>query len=107
MLASRLGLGEPVIGALQHAYERWDGKGLPNGTAGEAIPLEIRISSVARDIDLAVHGNRDPMVLLNQRRGKVRPEGGGHLRRHTPPLERGGRLGGALGERARPGIPCG
>ncbi|HUF14526.1 MAG TPA: HD domain-containing phosphohydrolase [Acidimicrobiia bacterium] len=71
MLASRLGLGEPVIGALQHAYERWDGKGLPNGTAGEAIPLEIRISSVARDIDLAVHGNRDPMVLLNQRRGKA------------------------------------
>jgi putative two-component system response regulator len=32
--------------ALTH-HERWDGKGYPNGLAGEAIPIEGRIASIA------------------------------------------------------------
>jgi diguanylate cyclase (GGDEF)-like protein len=30
-------------------YERWDGKGLPQGLAGESIPLAVRVLQVARD----------------------------------------------------------
>ena len=33
MLAGRAGLGRPVVEALAHAYERWDGKGAPAGLA--------------------------------------------------------------------------
>lgn len=36
--------------ALTH-HERWDGKGYPHGIAGEAIPLEGRISAVADVFD--------------------------------------------------------
>ena len=36
--------------ALSH-HERWDGRGYPNGLAGEAIPIEGRITSVADVFD--------------------------------------------------------
>jgi len=34
-----------------HQYERWDGRGLPAGTAGDLIPLGSRILAVARDFE--------------------------------------------------------
>lgn len=71
MLATRLGLDQAVVTALAHAYERWDGKGFPQGLKGEDVPLEIRICSVARDIDLAIQTGEDPMRLLAKRRGKA------------------------------------
>ena len=71
MLARRLRLGEPVIDALAHAYERWDGKGLPNGLSGEDIPLEVRIAAVARDVDLFARHGSDVVGLLAKRRGKA------------------------------------
>ncbi len=48
-LAGRLGLGQGVLTALWHAFERWDGKGFPNRTAGEAIARPMRIVLVAQD----------------------------------------------------------
>jgi HD-GYP domain-containing protein (c-di-GMP phosphodiesterase class II)/DNA-binding CsgD family transcriptional regulator len=51
-LATRLGLGDTVSGALAHAYERWDGKGFPDGLAGDEVPIAIRIVAVARDAEL-------------------------------------------------------
>ena len=48
-LATRLGLGDGVVDALAHAYERWDGRGLPDGLAGEAIPVAVRVVVVARE----------------------------------------------------------
>src|SRR5262245_1603048 len=35
MLAARLGLGSSVCDALRHAFERWDGRGFPDGLSGE------------------------------------------------------------------------
>jgi HD-GYP domain-containing protein (c-di-GMP phosphodiesterase class II)/DNA-binding CsgD family transcriptional regulator len=52
MLAARAGLDAPVVEALEHAYERWDGKGFPAGLAGDAVPLAVRVVVVARDADL-------------------------------------------------------
>lgn len=53
MLAGRVGLQEPVVDALGHAYERWDGKGYPDRLEGAAIPLAVRLAAVARGADLA------------------------------------------------------
>ena len=41
-LAAALGLGEDVRDALYMTFARWDGKGVPAGVAGEAIPLPAR-----------------------------------------------------------------
>ncbi|HSJ27203.1 MAG TPA: HD domain-containing phosphohydrolase [Acidimicrobiia bacterium] len=70
MLARRLGLEESVVRSLEHAYERWDGKGLPDRMAGSDVPIEIRIAGVARDIDLATRAGVDVSALLTARRGK-------------------------------------
>jgi HD-GYP domain-containing protein (c-di-GMP phosphodiesterase class II) len=71
MLARRAGLEQPVVDALGHAYERWDGKGYPAGLEGDAIPLAVRVALVARDADLAVMLGDDPREGLGARRGRA------------------------------------
>jgi len=36
-----------VLPIVRHHHERWDGKGYPDGLAGEAIPLWARIVALA------------------------------------------------------------
>lgn len=43
-----------VIDIVKHHHERWDGKGYPDGLAGENIPLGARIMSVADSYDAMV-----------------------------------------------------
>ena len=69
MLAARMGLAQPVVDALAHAYERWDGKGHPERLAGEAIPRAVRVVVVARDVDLALATGDDPRAWTRARRG--------------------------------------
>jgi len=38
---------QELIPAIRHHHERWDGKGYPDGLAGQNIPLEARIIAVA------------------------------------------------------------
>jgi HD-GYP domain-containing protein (c-di-GMP phosphodiesterase class II) len=40
-----------VLGVARHHHERWDGRGYPDGLAGEAIPLEARIAAIADSLD--------------------------------------------------------
>jgi putative two-component system response regulator len=40
-----------TLGAIRHHHERWDGRGYPDGLAGEAIPLRARIMAVADAYD--------------------------------------------------------
>ena len=40
-----------ALNVVRHHHERFDGRGLPNGLAGEAIPLEARIVAVADTFD--------------------------------------------------------
>ncbi|WP_165362430.1 HD domain-containing phosphohydrolase [Promicromonospora panici] len=49
MLTVRLGLPSAVSALFAHASDRWDGRGWPAHTKGEAIPLPMRIAHVARD----------------------------------------------------------
>jgi HD-GYP domain-containing protein (c-di-GMP phosphodiesterase class II)/DNA-binding CsgD family transcriptional regulator len=69
MLAGRVGFEPPVVEALAHAYERWDGKGYPAGLRGDAVPLAVRIGVVARDADVAAALGGSPHELLNRRSG--------------------------------------
>jgi HD-GYP domain-containing protein (c-di-GMP phosphodiesterase class II) len=70
-LAARLAMPEPVRHSLAHAYERWDGKGHPEGLAGDAVPLAIRVVTVARDLELWAReaGWREANEVLARRRG--------------------------------------
>jgi HD-GYP domain-containing protein (c-di-GMP phosphodiesterase class II)/DNA-binding CsgD family transcriptional regulator len=71
MLARSAGLERPVVDALAHAYERWDGKGFPAGLEGDAIPLAVRIAVVARDADLAAMTGDEPREWMHERRGRA------------------------------------
>jgi HD-GYP domain-containing protein (c-di-GMP phosphodiesterase class II) len=70
-LASRVGLDEAVCQALAHAYERWDGKGYPDGLGGDEVPIAVRVVSVARDAELWERRAGWPATLevLTHRRG--------------------------------------
>ncbi|WP_018466389.1 GAF domain-containing protein [Calidithermus timidus] len=47
-MARRLGFLPPAtLEVIRHHHERWDGKGYPDGLAGEAIPLLARIFALA------------------------------------------------------------
>jgi putative nucleotidyltransferase with HDIG domain len=41
----------PVVPVVRHHHERWDGKGYPDGLAGEEIPLTARVLSVVDCFD--------------------------------------------------------
>ncbi len=41
----------PMLSIIRHHHERWDGKGYPEGLAGEAIPLLARVVAVADSFD--------------------------------------------------------
>jgi putative nucleotidyltransferase with HDIG domain len=46
-VAARIpGLNSGVLEVIRHHHERWDGRGYPDGLAGEAIPLAARIFAV-------------------------------------------------------------
>jgi putative nucleotidyltransferase with HDIG domain len=62
-----------VCDALAHGYERWDGKGDPDGLAGEDVPLAVRLAVVARDVDLFAEsgGWSAAAAVLSQRRGRA------------------------------------
>jgi len=47
LLAQRLGLPELVQEAVSASFERYDGRGLPRGLVGDAIPIEMRIAQLA------------------------------------------------------------
>jgi HD-GYP domain-containing protein (c-di-GMP phosphodiesterase class II) len=52
LLAERLGLGQEVCDVLPHAFERWDGRGLPVGLRGEQISVEMRIVQLADIVEV-------------------------------------------------------
>jgi HD-GYP domain-containing protein (c-di-GMP phosphodiesterase class II) len=72
-VAERLELGPDVVTALGQLYERWDGRGLPNGLRGEAIAPAVRVVSLVQDA-LAIFDAQDAGVALaavRRRRGSA------------------------------------
>jgi HD-GYP domain-containing protein (c-di-GMP phosphodiesterase class II) len=70
--AGWLGLGEEIHAALEFVFARWDGRGLPD-TAGDAIPLPMRLLHVARDISLFVSaaGPDEARAVIERRTGSA------------------------------------
>ena len=50
-IISQIPFLEDVSRIVRHHHERWDGKGYPDGIAGESIPLGARIFAVADSFD--------------------------------------------------------
>jgi HD-GYP domain-containing protein (c-di-GMP phosphodiesterase class II) len=71
LLARRAGLSPPLVEALEHAYERWDGNGHPDGLARDDVPAAVRIGVVARDAELASRVGVPPAEWLRRRRGRA------------------------------------
>lgn len=71
VLCDRMGLDPQVGQALTYMFERWDGKGLPNGAREEQIPLEIHIVHLADvvEVHLRTSGLDRALDIVKARRG--------------------------------------
>jgi HD-GYP domain-containing protein (c-di-GMP phosphodiesterase class II) len=72
-MAERLGLGPGVRAGLYDMFERWDGKGVPRGIAGEAISLGARFAQVATSA-VAFHdlgGSELAAEVVRRRSGRM------------------------------------
>jgi diguanylate cyclase (GGDEF)-like protein/PAS domain S-box-containing protein len=55
MIASEVEALQQLVPIVRHHHERFDGKGYPDGLAGEDIPLEARILAVVDSFDAMIH----------------------------------------------------
>jgi HD-GYP domain-containing protein (c-di-GMP phosphodiesterase class II) len=71
LLAEQLGLPDAVQAAVGASYERWDGKGWPDGIKGDAIPIAARLSGLAEYVEVAhrLGGVEAARVLARKRAG--------------------------------------
>jgi HD-GYP domain-containing protein (c-di-GMP phosphodiesterase class II) len=70
-LAGRLGLDQRVRDSVEQTFERWDGKGVPNGARGEQILLTSRMVALA-DVIEVYHRAAGPAAAVDvarRRRG--------------------------------------
>lgn len=72
-IARRLAMPEPVQDALLQIFEQWDGKGAPNGTQGEAIPIISRIVLTTSFLEVfhRMAGREAAEKLAKDKRGKA------------------------------------
>jgi HD-GYP domain-containing protein (c-di-GMP phosphodiesterase class II)/DNA-binding CsgD family transcriptional regulator len=69
-LAERLGLPVAVQESVGSSYEQWDGKGWPDGLAGDAIPVAARLSQFAEFVEVAHRlGGNGAALELAERKG--------------------------------------
>lgn len=69
--ATRAGFGPEVAVTVMALHEQWDGRGLPMGLTGEAIPLFARIVALVDGLDLAVtqEGAQAAVTTIHARSG--------------------------------------
>ena len=70
-LAHRLGLSPGVRAGVEQTYARWDGKGWPQGLAGEAVAIPARITHVAEACEVfqRLGGVDGALEMVQARRG--------------------------------------
>jgi HD-GYP domain-containing protein (c-di-GMP phosphodiesterase class II) len=70
-LGEELGLGEAVLEALATSYERWDGRGWPDGVAGDRIPVAARVAQLSEFLEVAhrTGGTEGALELARRRSG--------------------------------------
>ncbi|MFN8050673.1 MAG: HD domain-containing phosphohydrolase [Acidimicrobiales bacterium] len=52
LFAARLGVDDQVRAALGATFERWNGRGLPRGSKGVAIPIAMRIAHLCQEFEV-------------------------------------------------------
>jgi len=59
-IAERIGLSGETRENLGQLYERWDGRGLPRGLAGNAVKFPVRLVTLAQDAILTLSKQSSP-----------------------------------------------
>jgi HD-GYP domain-containing protein (c-di-GMP phosphodiesterase class II) len=72
-LAARLGIPDGARTALRFTFERWNGRGMPAGAKGEAIPLAMRVIHLAQDAEVLarVRGHDEARREVRKRSGRA------------------------------------
>jgi len=72
-IAQRLGMPAPVQDALMQVFEQWDGKGMPQGSRGQDVPLISRIVLLTSFLEVyhGLTGREAAMQVALARRGKA------------------------------------
>jgi HD-GYP domain-containing protein (c-di-GMP phosphodiesterase class II) len=72
-LASTLGVGAGTLAALGQIYERWDGRGQPEGRAGADIAEAARVLHVANAVEIHLRrsGPAGAVAFIRSGRGKA------------------------------------
>jgi HD-GYP domain-containing protein (c-di-GMP phosphodiesterase class II) len=72
LMAQRVGLDRTVAEAVECAFERWDGSGLPAGIRGDRIPLATRVVQLAEtcEVHLRTQGTSGALAMTRERSGK-------------------------------------
>jgi HD-GYP domain-containing protein (c-di-GMP phosphodiesterase class II) len=72
-LAKRLGLDDAVRASLAESFERWNGRGLPTGAKGEAIPRPMRVAQLSQELEVLarIEGIDRALAVIRRRRGKA------------------------------------
>lgn len=73
VFARRLGVDEAVIAALPASFERWNGRGLPDGRKGPATPVPMRIAQLAQEFEIfaRIEGITAALDVIRQRRARA------------------------------------
>ncbi|HET9050928.1 MAG TPA: HD domain-containing phosphohydrolase [Candidatus Dormibacteraeota bacterium] len=73
VFATRLHLDDDVRAALSANFERWNGRGLPRGVRGAAIPRPMRIAQLGHELEVLarVDGPRSALETVAARRGSA------------------------------------
>jgi HD-GYP domain-containing protein (c-di-GMP phosphodiesterase class II) len=71
--ALRLGLDDATRAAIGASFERWNGRGLPSGLKGTAIPRPMRFVQLAQELEVLarVDGVATAVETIERRRGKA------------------------------------
>ncbi|VVE33847.1 phosphohydrolase [Pandoraea horticolens] len=56
-IAATMGMPARVVDALRNVFERFDGKGMPGGHEGDAIPETVFFVNVASDLEILSHAH--------------------------------------------------
>jgi HD-GYP domain-containing protein (c-di-GMP phosphodiesterase class II) len=73
VFAKRLDLDELTRSSLAASFERWNGRGLPDGRKGEQIPLPMRVAQVSQELEVLarIEGIDAALSIVRRRRGKA------------------------------------